>query len=175
MNYLFWGVFFLVLNFNVTIGSCTVDVLPNFVGYFLLMKGMSGLSEESDAFAKGRHWAFGMMIFSTVLFVLDLMNLSVHGAVKTWGLGLVAMSATLIVLYLLVSGVEQMEQRHCWDLDSVRLRNMWMIQVVLTPIIYLLSWIPMVGMVCVLASGVVSLVFLVALHGSKRRYDDYNR
>lgn len=175
MRYLFWGTFFAVLNIDLTVGSCTVDVLPNFVGYFLLMKGMTELSAESDAFAKGRHLAFGMTIFSAILFVLDLMDLSVHGAVKVWGLRLVGVVMTLVVLYQLVSGVEQMEKRHGWKLDSVKLRNMWLIQAVLTPIIYLLIWIPMVGVICTLASGVVSLVFLVALYGSKMRYDEYHR
>lgn len=175
MIYLLWGTVFAVLNINMKIGPSTVDVLPNFVGYFLLMKGMTELSEESQAFAKGRHWAFGMMIFSAILFVLDLMDLNVHATLQVWALSLVAMVLTLIVLYQLVTGVAQMEQRHGWQLESAKLRTMWMIQAVLTPIIYLLMWIPLVGAICTMASGVVSLVFLVALYGTKMRYDNYNR
>lgn len=54
MRHLFWGLFFVTLDFDLSLGSVTLGLLPDFVGYYLLMKGMEELAEESGHFEKGR-------------------------------------------------------------------------------------------------------------------------
>ena len=47
MKLLFWGLLFSLLDWKVTIGSMLVEILPDFIGYFLMMKGLESLQEES--------------------------------------------------------------------------------------------------------------------------------
>ena len=40
MNYIFWGFFFVILDFNYTSGNTIIGFLPTFVGYiFTIQKG----------------------------------------------------------------------------------------------------------------------------------------
>ena len=54
MGKFFWGFFFIYLNFNLSINAHTLNVLPEFVGYFLLLQGLRELEEESGVFSDTR-------------------------------------------------------------------------------------------------------------------------
>lgn len=170
MNRLFWGLIFILLNYKITLGSATVGLLPDFVGYFLLMKGMEELSEESECMNKARHGAFGMALVSVILYVADLLNLSAMQAVGIWALGLAAHAVGLAVLYGMVSGIRQMERNDRRDLQGEKLKTMWLVQAVMGTIAYLLSWVPLVGTVAKAAGMVTAGCFLVAMFGVKKRY-----
>lgn len=173
MNRLFWGLFFVALDFNLTLGSATFGLLPDFVGWYLLMKGMEALAEESGHFEKGRHWAFGLMLLNLILYVADLLNLSSGAAVGMWLLGMVGFCVGMYVLYRMIAGIRQMEESHSWDLQSEKLRTMWLIQVVMGAIAYLLNWIPLISVFGALAGSVTAFCLLIAMYGTKKRYAEY--
>ena len=74
MNRLFWGLFLCLLDYEITVGTAVLDLLPDYLGFFLVMKGMEQLAGENSFFDRGRHLAFGMIIVSVILFIADLMN-----------------------------------------------------------------------------------------------------
>ena len=43
MSKLFWGFFFIFINFNLNVNQYSLNILPPFVGYFLLWQGMRQL------------------------------------------------------------------------------------------------------------------------------------
>ena len=81
MNHLFWGLFFVALNFKVQLGTAQFGLLPDVLGWYLMMKGMEGLARENRRFDRGRHWAFGLMLLSAVLYIGDLLNPDAMAAV----------------------------------------------------------------------------------------------
>ncbi|MBP3673278.1 MAG: hypothetical protein J6J18_05560 [Oscillospiraceae bacterium] len=172
MSRLFWGLLFVLMDVKITLGSAEVGLLPDFAGYFLLMKGMEELAEESKRFDKVRHGAFVMVLVSAVLYVADLLDLTAMQAVGIWVLGLIAHVAGLAVLYGMVSGIRQMERGSGWDLQGEKLRTMWLIQAVMGTIAYLLGWIPLVGTVAGVAGMVTAVCFLAAMFGTKKRFDE---
>ena len=44
MQQVFWGIVFLFLNVNLTFGSVTIGLFPDFVGYLLLLQGARTLA-----------------------------------------------------------------------------------------------------------------------------------
>lgn len=170
MNRLFWGLFFVTLHFNVTLGTATIGLLPDFLGWYLLMKGMEELAEESEQFNKGRHWAFGLMLLNVILYVADLMNLSSGTAVGLWSLGLAGFCVGCYVLYRMVLGIREMETNHRWDLQGEKLKTMWLIQTVMGAICYLLNWIPLISAFAALAAAVTAICMLAAMYGTKKRH-----
>lgn len=174
MNRLFWGLFFVVLDFDLTLGSASIGLLPDFIGYYLLMKGMEELAEESEYFDKGRHWAFAMVLASAIVYVAGFLELSSGTAVGIWALGLVLYCVGLYVLYAMVSGIRQLERNDDRDLQAEKLKTMWLIQAVMGLIGYLLSWVPLVGIFAALAAGVTAICMLAAMYGTKKRYQETN-
>ena len=50
MSRLFWGFFLIFVNFNLNVNAHTLNLLPPFVGYILLLQGMRELEPESERF-----------------------------------------------------------------------------------------------------------------------------
>ena len=90
MNRLFWGFFLILIDVKMTVGSAVFDILPDFLGFWLIMKGMESLAEQSVSFDRGRHGAFGLSILDVILFGMELMNPDMIGRLWLWGLGLLA-------------------------------------------------------------------------------------
>ena len=59
MNQIFLGMLFVFLDLTLNINNCTIDFLPDFVGYILMMKGLREMESESACFTKSRPWAMG--------------------------------------------------------------------------------------------------------------------
>lgn len=158
MNRLFWGLIFVLLDWKVTLGTATVGLLPDFLGFYLIMKGMESLGSRSNAFNKGRHLAFGLAILSAILYGADLMNPDTGAKVVFWALGLVALAGMLILLRLAVTGCAEMGK------DNRTLFGMWQVLAVLQSICYLANWIPLVGAVCGYVSLGVGVLFLICFY-----------
>ena len=69
MKKLFWGFFFIYLNFNLNFNQHSLNVLPDFVGYILLLQGARILEDESEFFSRARPFATGMTIYSAILWI----------------------------------------------------------------------------------------------------------
>ena len=50
MRKLFYGFLLMFLSFDLAVNGHTLDVLPDFVGYFLLIRGMKEMEAESGLF-----------------------------------------------------------------------------------------------------------------------------
>lgn len=170
MNRLFWGLLFVALDVEVTLGSAVFGLFPDFVGYFLMMKGMETLAEESAHFSGGRHWAFALALLSIITYGADLLNLSAMDRVRMWMLGLAGHGAGVFLQYKLVAGIRQMEDCRDWELQSEKLKAMWLIQAVMSTVWYLLGWVPLVGIFTAVAATVTAVCLLAAMYNVKKRY-----
>lgn len=172
MSNIFKGLLLITLDFYLDLGRIRIGLLPDFPGYILLIKGMEELAGESEKFAKAIPLAKVMVVYTAVLYMLDLFGISVQLNFWSWVLGIAGMIARLVVIYWLVLGVQDMEARHRWELQGGKLRSMWQAMAVLSVIGQLCSWIPYVAIATAIAGVIVNICFLVAFHGTKKRYEE---
>lgn len=161
---LFWGLFFVLLDYKVTVGTAVIEILPDVLGFYLLMKGMEAMAGESRCFDLGRHWAFAMSLISGVLFLADLMNADTMMRVWLWAAELAALVICLCILKMIVTGLQEMGKSGVETIGSL-----WLILAVLLPLCRLLSWVPVVGTVSNWAANLASGLFLLAFYRSIRR------
>ncbi len=150
MHRLFWGLFFVLLDFEVTVGRAVFEILPDFVGYFLLMKGMEELANSVSRFEKSRHVAFGLFLAGVIGYGAGLLNLETMAKVWLWVLETGCLGVFLWLLKQIVA--DRNEQT----------RGLYLIVAVMQVLSHLLGWIPFVGSVCKAASLVTAMVFLLA-------------
>ena len=124
MKKLFWGFFFIYLNFNLNVNAHSLNVLPDFVGYILLLQGMKQLEEESHFFRSGRPFAVGMTVYTAILWVGALLGVTAGGRVGSI-LDLIALAVSFYVSWLLVQGVLEMETEKAVDLNGRRVYQWW--------------------------------------------------
>ena len=143
---LFLGFLFILMDFPIEIGTAVVEILPDFVGYFLVMKA---LDSRNDPW---RHLAFVLMLVSAVLFAADLPD---KGAAAQIVCGCASLVAEIWMLVLLHHVVRQTD----------RLRMLFPVLACIRTLCSLLGWLPLVGTVSVVANAVISACFLAAAYG----------
>lgn len=173
MNKLFLGLLFVLLDFNINFGQCSIGLVPDWLGFWFLHQGLMELSEEWDGFRNGRIAAIGLLVYSAVLYIMDLFALSAQTDVVVWILSLVYTVVFLFLLRQIAKGICYMEDTHRWDLEGGKLESLWMALAVIDILGVALSLVPVVGAVCNLAALVVAVCYLAALNGTKKRYHEY--
>ena len=171
MNKLFWGFFFLFLNFSVNMDVSSLQLLPDWVGFILLYAACNELESESDMFQKPRPFCVGLSIYSAILWVLDFAGFDTAAGVLSWILSIAFSVLTLYVGYLVIEAFRNVEMRRNYDLCSVHLRKVWLVLAVTTAAGYvLLLLLPTLALVCAIAAGIAGIVFLVAVHGTRKAW-----
>ena len=170
MNKLFWGFFFLFLNFNLNFNGASLQLLPDWVGFVLLYAACSELESESELFQKPRPFCIGLAVYTGILWLMDLMGIGANLGILSWVLGLTATCLNLYVSMLIIDAITNMEMRRNYDLCSAYLRRVWKVVAVATIAANVLLIVPVVAVVCALVAAVAGIVFLVAVHKTRKAY-----
>ena len=158
---LFWGIALVLLDADVTFGTAAVDILPDFIGFDLMRRGMESMAGTEAEFDRGRHWAFGMELIAVILYGARILRPDTHGRVAVWILRLILRCAFLVLLYFIVRVTCRMGQ----EKQTERVKGLYPVIAVLHPVCALVSWIPVIGGISRIASAVLSLCFLAAFGG----------
>ena len=170
MNKLFWGFFFLFLNFNLNFNGASLQLLPDWVGFILLYAACSALESESELFQQPRPFCVGLAVYTGILWLMDLLGIGANLGILSWVLGLTATCLNLYVSMLIIDAITNMEMRRNYDLCSAYLRRVWKVVAVATIAANVLLIVPVVAVVCALVAAVAGIVFLVAVHKTRKAY-----
>lgn len=180
MKKLFWGFFFIYLNFNLNLNQHTLNILPDFLGYILLLQGMKELDEESGLFRGARPFAIGMAVYTAILWVGALLGISSDGGWVSQLLSLIAMIVALYISWVLVQGILDMEQTKAADLNGGKLYQWWKGLVAVQVAARLLSLMAdlenisillALSTVLVIVGFVLIILYLMAWHRSTKAYE----
>ena len=172
MNKLFWGLLLVYLDIHITFADTVViGLLPDFVGYMLIMQGCDSLLEQGPHFFRGKAVAFAMVIYSVIDYVMDLLNLS--GAYSLFQIlwGLAGLVGALAVSWQLFRGVQALEKTCGKDLQGEKLHGFWLVMAVFDVLAWLCAWIPVVNTVAALAMLAVSICFIVLFYQAKKLWE----
>lgn len=170
MSNIFTGMLLVFLDFNINIGRSTIGLIPDFIGYIIMIKGLAELENESYYFEKAKGFAKGMAVFTGIFYAMDLIGVFYGVGIGAYLLGLVLISLTLYTSYMVVKGIEELEAIHNTDLNAESLYSVWKVNAGFTLAGYVLIIIPFLSVICLLVSFVAAIVFLVALNKSKKLY-----
>lgn len=127
MNYIFWGFFFIFFNFNIHFGTSTINLIPIFVGYMLLIKGIDTLKHFSPRFKKIRGFCFGMAILTGTIFVIALLGISGRFNSLFILIRLIAFTIGLYPQYHILRGIKDIGQKEAVSLKKDTLIWLWLI------------------------------------------------
>jgi len=180
MKKLFWGFFFIYLNFNLTFNGHQLNILPDFVGYILLLKGMGELAEESACFDRAKPFAAVMTVYSAILWIGALLAVTSEGWIASV-LGLIALALALYISWLLIRGVREIEEQAGEDFGGGALFSRWKILLCVQVISRLLglmanlanlSVIYTLGAAVSIAGMVVIVTYLLAWYRTWSAYEN---
>ena len=72
MQKVFIGILLILLDFHLEFSTGHLGLIPDFIGYFVLLRGLRQLTEDGPSFKRAIPAAIGIGIYSFFLWVADL-------------------------------------------------------------------------------------------------------
>ena len=166
MKDIFMGLFLITLDMNVPIGSGVLGLLPDFVGYWLLWKAMSG---RGNAMGKVVFVAQKLMLFSIVVYALDLLSLTGRFVIAGTIIGCISDTAVCFMQYLTIKGMEEVmgQSQECIS----KLKAVWFFAALVQLLKYVFLWIPLVNILGVMLARVADILFVVMAYRVYKKND----
>lgn len=172
MKNIFIGFILIFLDINLNINSSKIDLIPDFVGYIVMIRGMAEMVEESTFFMKVRPYVTAVAVYSGVLYLLDLVGTYKSLGVLTYILAIISTTALLYVSYNIVMGVLDMEGIYNIHLNGGSLKSIWTIYAVLNVLTFVLMLFPPAAIFCIMITFIVAICFLIDFNNTKNLYYD---
>ena len=118
MSKIFVGLLLVFLDINFTFNTTTIGLLPDFIGYFILIGGLAEMAAVNSHFGKARPFAIAMAIYTLILYILDLIGLSAALGYAATILGLLSTLISLYISYHIVQGVLELESAQARSLNG---------------------------------------------------------
>lgn len=171
MKKIFWGLIFIFFNYSINISNMNLGLIPDFIGYLLMLSGIKELISESEYFSKVRPVLMGMTILSLIFYVFDLLGMGVTtSAVLVILINIIAVVGSLYSSYMITCGVVDMEKNQHLELAADKLMYKWKVKAMFLILGYLVIFIPIASLICMLVSLIFSIIYLFDFNQSKNCY-----
>lgn len=177
MRNIFVGLLLISLDFNLTFDQLIIGLIPDFVGYFILHKGLLELTalEESIQLERCKPIATKMIYFTAILYGLDFFGITPSLGVVERVLGLISLFVYLWILYQIIQGILVIQEKYRTDMNGERLLTLWKIIVVLDVIVIVLNMFPYLAIFIAFFNIAVTIYLLVLINQTAHIYDCLNQ
>ena len=76
MRNIFIGFILIFLDFNLTINNSQIGLIPDFIGYIIMINGLTEMADDSRLFLKSKPYAAGMAVYTGILYFADMFGIS---------------------------------------------------------------------------------------------------
>ena len=171
MSKIFAGMLFIFLNFDINLPTSTIGLIPSFIGYFFMLKGLTELSGFSRRFTAIRPTVMIMLVYSVIIYVINLLGAPlVDNEPRTIVLGLVSTILSLFISYNIVMGVNDIESTSGQDLASVPLYDAWKLLAVFSFIPYAVFFIPVLAVISIIIGFIVAIYYLYTFRNTSNLF-----
>ncbi|OON93847.1 MAG: hypothetical protein ATN31_05225 [Candidatus Epulonipiscioides saccharophilum] len=180
MAQIFWGYLVILLSFKIN----SIELLPEFLGYFFIMKGAIFLSNKVNKFADVKTWAAGLSIIHLVLFVNSLFIGFYLGSTISYTVSVLLQGAFFYVTYLIIIAMKDLElsigQTLCIDRLLPYFKIMIAVYVTLEftneALVRIFSSfviLPMLVLILIVAKFLYIMLFIITLYKANVIYESY--
>lgn len=171
MLQLLLGTGFILLDLNVEFGSTVLGLLPDTVGYLLLVAAIRRLGPLCPRLRKCELYVGVMIFYSLALYCFDLFGISVKIGVMGMLLSCISCIYCFFILYQCVRSLWELEQQYGLHLKSNVLKLGWLIAAAGNLCTYAAAVIfPQWVTVCTLAGCAGNIYFIIGLYHAYRNF-----
>lgn len=163
MKYFFIGFLLIFLDLSITFNTAhIVNIMPDFIGYYFILKGLHELTPYSAIFNKACPVAKALMVYNIFLWILAVIAIPVS---DFFLLDLFSEVGALYLFYQIIRGIAALEQQHGLDLRGRPLMVLWKVALFFTVGILLLGFFFSVHLFDEILPQTSGLALLLALCG----------
>ena len=175
MNSLFKGMIFIFLSFTFTFGNSKFDILPDFIGFFMIVKGLEELFNQSDNFVKIKPFAFGLGIYTLITFILDLLGITSQLGYLTYIIGIIYTVLLIYVTYTIVLGIVDIEKNLNTSLNTEKLMSNWKLMIMFNVLTFITLFAPAIAFICLIINIIFIILYLISFNTTKNLYYENNK
>jgi hypothetical protein len=172
MRNIFTGFILIFLDFSLDLGNSKIGFIPDFIGYIVIINGLEEMVGESTFFMKVKPFVASMAVYTGILYLLDLVGVSVSLGALSYVLAFMSTAVSLYISYNIVMGVIDMEGKYNTLLNGDSLKSTWKLHAVFNVLTFVSLLIPPLAIIFIIVSFIVAICFLLAFYNSKNLYYD---
>lgn len=166
MAYIFWGFIFEYININITLDTCSLDLMPDFVGIILMIIGLKKLANENEGFNQLKVFSYLMFAYSVFIYVLDL------SGYENYFIGILSAILYFLFNYSVVKSISEIEQRYGQDYGTKELIFRLEIGIAVELLaLVLIVVMPAIGLILLIATFAIAIAILVSAYRMKCKYE----
>ena len=172
------------LNFNLDIGAARIGLIPSFIGYYFMLKGIKDVREFSDRFNRIIPLVKGMIVFSCITYMFDLLGvttevdffyLSASDRMFFITLGLIPVVLSLYISYNIIFGIKDIEVIKEQSLNSNQLYKTWKLMAVFSILTFAgLLLAPVLGVVSIIINFGIMVYYLYIFNITRKLFNEQN-
>lgn len=164
MNSIFIGLLFCSFNFSINIGNFAVGLIPNFVGFYFITKGLREISAQSSRFSGSIALSQIMTVYWAAIYAVELFHIAIPRIIATpLGIG-----ATVIYLLILFNISQGMCEIFGTPSNADKLKQAWFILAVTTGATYLGGFITFAAVIFNIAHILVQIWYIICFYQTKK-------
>lgn len=170
MQLLFTGMILIFIDINFTVGTGVIGLVPDFVGYIYIYKGLFELTEESPHFQQVLPLSKVMVVVMAVIYAMDALSITTASQSLSILLGMITTAISLYTIYHIVRGVLDIETSKNIDLFGEKLFSTWKMWAVFATLSVMPVPVTALSVILIFISLIMAIIFLVTFEKSKRQY-----
>lgn len=170
MNYIFWGYFFVLINFNITSGNSVIGLFPDFIGYILIYKGNQLLRSYSNRFVKIQPTVILLAILTAITYMLDILGVTAKNYYFNVFCMIILILIGIYAQYHVVHGILDIQRTQNIELNAETLLSTWKIAAVIN-ILSLFFMATQIALLFLLLAMMANIIFLILLYQTKKLYE----
>lgn len=171
MGNIFIGMLLVFLDFSIDIGSSSISLIPTFLGYIFIVKGLSELKVFSSRFSKVMPATKGMVVYSAIVYAMNLFGITpMLGEFISFLLGLITTLVSLFISHGIVIGIKDIETTKSQNLNADQLYSTWILLAIISFITFPLLLLPILAIVSAIVGFIIGIYFLYAFNKTKKLF-----
>ncbi len=174
MRNIFIGLLLSLIDINITSGNSIISLVPDFIGYGFVLKGMLEMAQINPAMLKRKTSAMVLIVASIVDYAVRALGFA--NGTASLGNGIIAVvSSTVVliayfyVLYYIIDGLKEIQVKLNWDMGADNLMVWWKINLIITAICFVMGNI--LSVIFALGGVIASILFIIQVYKSKKQWD----
>lgn len=149
-----------------------ISLLPDFVGYILLILGQRKLAHENDHFYKNIKFSLWCGTVALMVFIMDLIGTTARGDFQSILLQMLLMVLEPICLFRIVRGIRQVEKDYEVDLKGKILFGVWLAMTIMSVVAFFASFFEGLGNIAGLILSILSFAYIALFFNFKLVYEE---
>ena len=148
------GFILIFLDFDLSLGSVSIGLLPDFIGYHFLKEGITEFENRSSHFKKVEELIMPFFILSLIIYAFDLLTITAAMGYASLILTLLSAGMGFYASYHIIRGFSDM------GINKKKLENLWKIMLCARVITLALNFIHVISILVGLVALFSTVLFL---------------